>query len=181
MQSLTIPTGDHNPTGRTAADVLAALQGVATITEFDALAEEDGMTLVVVDQAEGHFLSLILGVDYDLRLFKNNVTSGLTTVQKDALTEASFTQATFTGYAPVTLTGGSWTITNGNPSAGVYAIQSFTSSANQTAQTIYGYYVTRHSDNKLEWFEYFASPVTIDTNGQFLSVTPRFTAQDTGD
>ncbi len=32
------------------------------------------MTLVVVNQAEEHFLDLILGVNYTLRLFKNDCT-----------------------------------------------------------------------------------------------------------
>lgn len=139
------------------------------------------MTLIVVDQAEEHFLDLILAINYDLKLYKNDVTNGLTQTQKDALTEASFTEADFTGYADVTLTGGSWTTTAGNPCTATYAAQSFTSSADQTSQTLYGYYVTRSSDAKLQWFEDFDTPLVIEFDGEFIRVTPRITLADTGD
>ena len=139
------------------------------------------MTLIVVDQAEKHFIDLVLAVGYTLRLYKNNVTAGLTQAQKDALTESSFTEATFTGYAARTLTGGSWTTGTGNPATGTYAQQSFASSADQSAQAIYGYYVTRTLDGKLEWFEPFTSPVTVQFNGDMILVTPAITLADTGD
>lgn len=139
------------------------------------------MTLVVVNQAEEHFLDLILGVNYTLRLFKNDVTNGLTAGQIEALTEASFTEATFTGYASVAMTGGSWTTTPGDPCTGTYAAQSFTSTADQTAQTLYGYYVTRTSGGALQWFEEFTSPLDIEFDGEFIRVTPRMTLADTQD
>ena len=139
------------------------------------------MTLRVVDQAEEHFLDLILAVNYTLKLFKNNVTNGLSSAQIDALTEASFTEATFTGYSSAALTGGSWTTTAGNPCTGSYAMQTFTSSADQTAQALYGYYVTRTSDGKLEWFEMFAGPIIVEFNGEYLEVTPQITLADTVD
>lgn len=139
------------------------------------------MTLIVVDQCEEDWLDLILGVNYTLKVYKNNVTSGLTQVQKDALTQASFTEATFTGYSAASLTGGSWTTTAGNPCTGTYATQTFTSSANQTAQTLYGYYVVRASDGKLQWFEDFDTPFVIEFNGEYFTVAPRITLADTGD
>ncbi len=139
------------------------------------------MTLIVVDQAEEHFLDLILAVNYTLRLFKNDVAAGLTQVQKDALTESSFTEATFTGYSAAALTGGSWTTTAGNPCTGTYAEQTFTSSADQTPQILYGYYLTRTTGGALEWFEYFTAPITVAFNGEFLKITPRLTIADTGD
>jgi len=139
------------------------------------------MTLVVVDQAEKHFLDLILGVNYTLRLFKNDVTSGLTATQIDALTEASFTEADFVGYASKALTGGSWTTTAGNPCSGSYAQQTFTRTSTGTQQTVYGYYVTRTSGGALEWFEYFTAPVLIEFINEFITVTPRITLSDTGD
>lgn len=139
------------------------------------------MTLTVVDLAEESFLDLILGVNYTLRIYKNNATSGLTAAQKDALTAASFTEATFTGYGSVALTGGSWTTTAGNPATGTYAAQNFTSSASQTAQTLYGYYVTRTSDGALMWFEDFPAPLVIEFIGEYIRITPRITLADTGD
>lgn len=139
------------------------------------------MTLIVVNQAEEHFLDLILAVNYDLRLFKNDVDNGLTQVQKDALTEADFTEADFTGYASATLTGGSWTTTAGNPCTGSYATQTFTSSADQSSQTLYGYYVTRASDDALQWYEKFTVPLAIEFNNEYIEVTPQITLADTGD
>ena len=139
------------------------------------------MTLILVDQAEEAFLDLILAVNYTLRLYKTDVTTGLTQAQKDALDETDFTEADFTGYSAATLTGGSWTTTAGNPCAGSYAVQTFTSSADQTAQTLYGYYVTRASDGALMWFEDFSTAFVIEFNDEYIQVTPRITLADTGD
>lgn len=139
------------------------------------------MTLVVVDQAEEAWLDLILAVNYTLRLYRNDATAGLTQAQIDALTEANFTEANFTGYSAVALTGGAWTTTQGNPTTGSYAQQTFTSSATQTQQTLYGYYLTRTSDAKLMWFEPFVSPVQIEFISEYVKITPRITLQDTGD
>lgn len=142
------------------------------------------MTMRVVDQAEEHFLDLILAVNYSLRLFTNDVENGLTTAQKDALTEASFTEATFTGYASAALTGGAWTTTpgsSGGPASGSYAAQSFTSTADQTPEVVFGYYVVRAADAKLEWYEYFSASATIQYTSESIVVTPRMTLADTAD
>jgi hypothetical protein len=139
------------------------------------------MTLRVVDQGEQDQLDLILAVNYTLKLFKNDVTLGLTSAQIDALTESSFTEATFTGYSSKALTGGSWTTGAGNPATGSYAQQTFTSSANQTPQAVYGYYVVRTSGGRLQWFETFPGPVIFEFSGEFYRVTPRITLADTVD
>lgn len=181
MQSLAVPTGQHNPTGYQADRVLAALQGNAFVTDVTNERQIGPMTLIVTDGGEKAFLDLILAANYTLHLFKNDVTSGLTTVQKDALLVASFTEATFTGYAAKALTGGSWTTATGNPGTGSYAQQAFVSSADQTAQIIYGYYVTLTAGGALQWFEYFAAPVTLQFNNEQIRVTPRLTLADTQD
>lgn len=139
------------------------------------------MTLIVVDQGEKAFLDLILGVNMTMKLFTNNVTSGLTQAQRDALTEASFTEATFTGYGSKSLTGGSWSTSTGNPATGSYATQTFTCTADGTPEVVYGYWIVRASDSKLMWFEYFSAPVTIGFNGEFFTVVPRITLADTQD
>ncbi len=139
------------------------------------------MTLIVVNQAEKAFLDLILAVNYTLRLFKNDPAAGLTQVQKDALTEANFTEADFTGYAGINLTGGSWTTNPGDPATGSYAQQTFTSSADQTPQLVYGYYITRTSGGALQWFEYLPVPISFQSNGEFYRVTPRISLKDTLD
>jgi hypothetical protein len=131
--------------------------------------------LRVVNQAEEHFLDLILAVNYTLHLFQNDV------VVAEALTEAGLTEADFTGYSSVALTGGAWTTTAGDPCTGAYAKQSFTSSADQAAQTIYGYYVTRTAGGALEWLEKFDAAVTIQFDLDRIDITPQLTLADTED
>lgn len=133
------------------------------------------MALTIVNDAEEDFLDLILGVTYELKLFTNNVTVA------DTLAASGLTEATFGGYAAVTLTGGSWVTTPGDPAVGAYAQQSFTSSADQSAESIYGYYVVRASDGALRWLEKFGNPVTIQFNYDRIDITPQFTLSDTED
>lgn len=133
------------------------------------------MTLVVPNQGEKAFLDLVLAVGYTLKLFKNNVTV------TESLVETDFTEATFTGYSAKALTGGSWTTATGDPSTGAYALQSFTSSADQAPQDIYGYYVVLTADSKLRWFEKFGSAVTVQNDGDSIRITPRVTLADTQD
>ena len=136
------------------------------------------MTITVVNQAEESFLDLILAVNYTLRLYRNNVISGLTPDQIEALTESSFTEANFSGYAGIALTGGSWVTTPTNPSTGVYAQQTFTRSVTGTAQLIYGYYLTKTSGGALQWFEHFPAPISIEFISDALKVTPTITLDD---
>lgn len=106
-----------------------------------------------------------------LRLFQNNITPAATD------TAATYTQATFTGYASVTLTGASWTVTAGNPSTATYAQQTFTSSANQATQQIYGYYLVRASSLDIVYAERFSDgPYPITNNGDAIKITPTVTA-----
>lgn len=139
------------------------------------------MTLVIVNQGEEDFIDLIASVNYTLGLFKNDVTNGLTAGQIEALTELDFTEADFTGYSSIALTGGSWTTTPGDPTEATYAQQTFSSSADQTAQTIYGYFIERTSDGALQYFEYFTTPISVEFNGEQIRVTPRLTLADTQD
>lgn len=137
------------------------------------------MSLVVVNQGEEQMLDLILAVNYTLRLYKTDVTAGLTATQIDALDELDMVEATFSGYVSVALTGGSWTTTQGDPaSTGTYAQQTFVRASTGADQTIYGYYVTRTSDGKLVWFEKFAGPITLTNAGDLIRVTPTFTLDD---
>lgn len=133
------------------------------------------MTLLVVNHGEEDMLDLILAAGYTLKLFKSDTT--LT----DSLTTASLTEADFTGYADIDLTGGAWTTTAGSPSTGAYAQQSFTSTADQTAQTIYGYFVVATSGGRLQWAERFSSGIVVQYNNDSIRVTPRITLADTLD
>lgn len=99
-----------------------------------------------------------------LRLFKSNTTPGETD------TAATYTEADFTGYSAVTLTGSSWVVT-GNPIT--YAKQTFTSSAGSQSQAIYGYYLTRATGGELVYSERFTDgPYTIVNDQDKIEVTP---------
>lgn len=136
------------------------------------------MTVVVVNQGEEQMLDLILAVNYTLRLYKTDVTAGLTQAQVDALDETDFTEAAFAGYSAAALTGGSWVTTQDTPSTGTYAQQTFTRSTTGTAETIYGYYITRTSDGALVWFEDFTGPIVVTNAGDAIAVTPTIALDD---
>jgi hypothetical protein len=135
------------------------------------------VTIVVPNVGEAAFLSLITDVDSTIRLFKTDVTAGLTPAQVDALDQTDFVEATFTGYSAVSMTT-AWTVSPDDPSEATRPQVSFTSSANQAAQTIYGYYVTRNSDGQLRWFEDFAGPLIVENLGDAIVVTPTLTLDD---
>ena len=145
------------------------------------------MTIVITDAAEADMLSRVLDPDLDLKLFKNNVIDGLTDLQIEALDETDFTEADFTGYADVTLAGenqggsSDWTITGGDPGEGVAPEQTFESTADQTVQTIYGYYVVKTTGGALQWFEMLSEPVEIQNDNDQIKIIPRFTLKDETD
>lgn len=109
--------------------------------------------------------------NFVLKLFQNNHTPAATD------TEANYTEATFTGYASATLAGASWTIVEGDPTTATYAAQTFTSSANQAAQTIYGYYYVQASSGKIMGAQLFDTAQVIKSNGDSITVTPIYTGQ----
>lgn len=102
-----------------------------------------------------------------LKLYKNNITPAETDI------ESTYTEATFTGYADIALTAATWTTSGTAPTAIDFPEQSFTSTANQTAQLIYGYYYTQQTSGKLTAVERFADgPYSIANNGDVIKVTP---------
>lgn len=132
------------------------------------------MTLLVPNNGESDLLSFGLNKSAPengvLRLYQNDITPSETD------TAASYTEATFTGYAAVTLTGASWTIVEGAPSEASYAQQAFVSSADQTLQAIYGYFVTRITSGRIAWAERFsAAPYNIENNNDTINVTSKIT------
>jgi len=137
------------------------------------------MTLKLVNGGESLALQYLVNKaspqNLVLRLFKNDKTPA------DADVVGDYTEANFTGYAAPTLTGASWTVTPGDPATAAYAEQDFTSSADQSAQTVYGYYLTRATGGELVWAERFPTSQVIQNNGDRISITPRITAADTSD
>ena len=108
--------------------------------------------------------------DIELRLFSNDVTPAETD------TVATYTEATFTGYSAITLTGASWSVVAGAPSVATYAEQQFTSTADGQNQSVYGYYMTRNGGTRIVLAERFSNgPYTIANNGDWIKVTPQIT------
>lgn len=132
------------------------------------------MTLLVPNAGEAIALAALVNKtapqDLKLKLFKNNYTPVEASVAGD------FTEADFTGYAEKSLTGASWTVTPGAPSNAAYAAQTFTSSANQTAQLVYGYYLVQGTSGTIVWAEKFTDgPYSISNLNDAISVTPVIT------
>lgn len=132
------------------------------------------MALLVPNNGEGDglkaFLNHTAATDPILRLYTNNITPAETD------TAVTYTEATFTGYSSVTLTGSSWSVVEGAPSEGSYAQQTFTSTAGSQNQSCYGYFVTRTTSGRIGWAERFSDgPYTIVNNGDNIKVTPKIT------
>lgn len=132
------------------------------------------MSLVLVNQGEDLALKALVNhtapQNLVLRLYKSNTTPAETD------TEASYTEADFTGYSAANLTGSSWSTSGTAPTQAAYAQQSFTSSAGSQNQDVYGYYVTQTTSGKLLWAERFSNaPFNIANNGDVIKVTPQIT------
>lgn len=132
------------------------------------------MTLLVPNNGEGDILAYTVNKSAPenlvLRVFTNNITPAETD------TAATYTEAAFTGYSAITLTGANWTITEGAPSNAAYPQQTFTSSAGSQSVSCYGYYLTRATSGRIAWAERFSDgPYTIVNNGDDFKVTPIFT------
>lgn len=130
------------------------------------------MALLVPDVGERLMLQNITAntspVNLVLKLYKNDVTPA------EGDTATTYQEATFTGYANTTLTGSSWVIANaGGISNATYTQQTFTSSAAQATQQIYGYFVTSGPVGTLLWAERFTDgPYPITNLGDAVKVTP---------
>jgi hypothetical protein len=131
------------------------------------------MALVVVDQAENLILEMIVNKtaaqELDLKLFKSNTTPAETD------TEATYTEADFTGYAEIALAGSDWAAASSS-SIATSAQKTFTASGTPSGD-VYGYYLVQTTSGKLMWAERDASaPFTISASGDTVKVTPTITA-----
>lgn len=104
------------------------------------------------------------------KLYKNNITPA------DTDTAGTYTEATFGGYAAITLTGVSW----GTASAESIAYgsqQTWTCNAVAT-DDIYGYYIIQTTSGILMWAERDASaPFEVRNSGDAIKLTPTITAE----
>jgi microcystin-dependent protein len=138
-------------------------------------------TIYIPNQGEARFLTKMTANNISCRLYKNDVTAGLSATQIAALTAASFTVADFTGYSNVTITGGTWTITGADPSYAVNSNVTFTSSANQTVQNIYGWYLVDVTSGDLLFFNKFDAAIPIQFNADAIIVPPYIYLGKNGD
>lgn len=129
------------------------------------------MALLVPNASEERFLKAMLNHTAQnenpvLQLFSSNTTPGETdTIATYTLVSSNFDNSTYT------LTGGSWTVTNGSAS---YAQQTFT--ATGAAGNIYGYVVKRATGGELLWAERFTdAPYNIQNVGDQIKITPAIT------
>jgi hypothetical protein len=132
------------------------------------------MTLLVPNVGENIALSYLVGKTTTVRdLIYNLFATNVTPAETD--TAGSYTAAAGGGYAAKTLTGASWTVTNGAPTSAAYAQQTWTfTGALTTNGTVFGYYVTRVTDADLVLAETFTS-FTPANNGDQILLTPQIT------
>ena len=106
-----------------------------------------------------------------LRLFQNNITPA------DGDTLATYSVATFTGYANITLNAWGAVFTNGAGKAETdETVRTFTQTGTAVTNTIYGYFVVAADGTTLLYAERNpAGGVAMDTTGKTYSVLPRFT------
>lgn len=135
------------------------------------------MALVVTNSGEVIALEYLVNKDAPedlvLRLFQSNTTPAETDVT------ATYTEANFTGYSAITLTGASWGAGSGGaPSSITYGSQQTFTCSGASSNSIYGYYVTRSVTGDLVWAERDASaPFSITTSGDNIKITPAITAE----
>ena len=108
----------------------------------------------------------ILASGLHMHLFKNSLTLNGTEVL------GSFTEATFTGYAVVTLSGFAAAAISGTQAYSTGSVATFTLTAG--SQNIYGYYVTDAADSKLYWAENDPNaPIALNTTDNTYQITPK--------
>lgn len=148
------------------------------------------MALMVPREGDVQLLTDLLGggtlEDWKLRLFNSNITPAET----DTATTYTAHETSFTGYSAKTLTrsvgSSTWNTPVSQAPSGSPAWSSRTqvghsqygSAAQQwtctgTGDTIYGYFVTGNTSNKLIFAEAFSSARTL-ASGDTLSITPVF-------
>lgn len=131
------------------------------------------MPLVCPDAGEvllaNNWLNKVAPQNQTLKLFKNNITPAETD------TAAAYTEADFTGYAAIGLTGADWTVTSGAPTSAATAAKTFTQTA-VVSQNIYGYFIVQAVSGTIMVAERFsAAPFALANNGDSITVTPTIT------
>lgn len=128
------------------------------------------MALNFPDVGENLALEMIVNKtapqNLSLKLFSNNITPA------DSDTAGTYTEATFTGYSAITLTGASWNAASAG-SIAYSAQQTFTRTSTGVTENIYGYYCVQVTSTTLLYSERDgAAPVAMTNNGDNIKITP---------
>jgi hypothetical protein len=132
------------------------------------------MALLVPNVGEVTALSYLVGKtatteNLVLRLYTNNATPAETDIA------STYTEASGFGYASITLTGATWTITGGAPSPATYPQQIWTFTG--ALGNVYGYYLTRLTSLDLVYAERFVDgPYNIVNVGDQVKLSPAISA-----
>lgn len=128
------------------------------------------MALLMPNGGEKDTLELLLNKnspeDLKIKLYTSN------TNPAESDTAATYTEATGNGYAAVTLTPASWTITEGAPTTAEHSEVTF--SFTGALGNVYGYFIVGDTSGRLKWAERFSNgPYNIQNNGDAIKITPR--------
>lgn len=133
------------------------------------------MAILVPNGGEVIALEYLVNKDAPENLILELFVSNTTPAEADVI--GTYTLCTETGYSNITLTGASWTSTEGAPSDVAFAEQTFTFTGSPPAgQTIYGYLYKRATGGELVAVERAATSFTTANNGDQVKVTPAITA-----
>lgn len=134
------------------------------------------MGFIVPDPIEFQVITFLLNQNLTLRLYGNNITP------TNSSTTGQFTEISGGGYTSKPIIFANWTITQDEPTEAVYSVQTWTFTGSIDAPgTIYGYYITKNSDNSLFLAQRFPdilvpfSPVA--EGGSIIKVLPRYTVE----
>ena len=115
------------------------------------------------------FVNKTAGQNAIMKLFINNITPSDTDVA------ATYTEATFPGYATITLAGATW-----NAAAGgtiTYSAQQTYTCSGVATDNVYGYYMVQAVSGVLMWSERDGSaPFAIRNSGDAIKLTPTISA-----
>ena len=132
------------------------------------------MALNVPDVGENIALEALVnktaGQNLLLKLYSSNTTPADTDIA------ATYTEATFPGYAAITLTGATWNAAAAGTIA-YSAQQTFTRSSTGATENIYGYYCVQSVSGILVYSERDgAAPFAVTNNGDAIKITPTISA-----
>ena len=128
----------------------------------------------LVNDGENRIADIIFGATaVDSSLYLGLYTNSSEPAEGDSLSSITVPSGSANGYAAITLSRGSWTVTNDNAA---YAQQTFTASGGDWGN-VYGYYIATSTDGTgvLLFVETFSDGPYNVTDGDSVKITPSIT------